>query len=183
MRELDRRIATLRLRLAEISSREEQLRGLQRQFRGQLERITDFAVYQNGDLGSALSMAEEVDTRLAQTERTLHHLNAIRARVREELDALLLTRGVDAARSELAKLESQRQALEEELAALDQGTPLPLTAQTGGERRAELESQLAQIDAEMARLRRTISEASDAAARAVSTHVHGDQIELQKTQG
>jgi len=184
MRELDRRIATLRLRLAEIRSRQEQLNATVKQYRLQLERIAEFAVYENADLDSALSMAEEVDSRLAQTEGALHHLDAIRTRAQEELDALLLTKGIDAARSELSQLESCRHALDEEMAALDRAD-LAIDAASLQERRAELESLRAQIDSEMVRLRRTISEASDAAARAVSAHSRGSKgrSEEEKARG
>ncbi len=115
MREIDRRIASLRLRLAEVSAREDQLKALQRQFKGQLEKVTEYAVYDRGDLDAALAAAEEVEARLRQTESTLRHLGIIRARGQEELDALLLTRSIEVAKTDLAELEERLREMEAEL--------------------------------------------------------------------
>ncbi|HEX2924022.1 MAG TPA: hypothetical protein VHS28_08360, partial [Chloroflexota bacterium] len=119
MRELDRRIAALRLRLAEINSRHEQLQTLQKQFRDQISSIVDFAALENRDLSSVLSMAEEVDTRLRQTEQTLRLLEAIRARGEEELETLLLTRTVDNTKAELAERANQLQHVRDEIARIE----------------------------------------------------------------
>ncbi len=170
MRELDRRIATLRLRLAEISAREDQIRSVQRQFRSQLDKLMDFAIYDRGDLGSALSMAEEVDGRLAQAERTLRHLETIKARGKEELDALLLTGSIEAAKADVAELESQIRDLDAEIGRLQQ-YPSGDVEGTPGEgvgKLTELRARHDGLDAEIRRLRQAISEASDEAARAVA---------------
>jgi len=174
MRELDKRIANLRLRLAEIRSRQEQLTALRRQFRAQLDRVLDFAVYERGDLDSALSMAEDVDTRLTQTEHTIRHLEVIRARCQEELDALLLTSSIETAKTELAELETRLRELEVQMGEAKGAPPVPSgigahAVEGGGADRATLETEHRRIDAEIRRLRQTISEASEQAARAVST--------------
>ncbi|MGE5618471.1 MAG: hypothetical protein ACM3US_04350 [Sphingomonadaceae bacterium] len=183
MRELDRRIATLRLRLAEIGSRLDQLNTLQRQYKNQMDRIADYALFENGDLDSAISMADEVETRLAQAERAIRLLTIIRTRAQDELDTLLLTRGVDTARSELSQLEERRRALESELSTLEAEHPKESGA-ADETRRAALMSQLGQIDHEMRRLRQTISEASEAAARTVSARKRraGSQPEKPQSQ-
>ncbi len=168
MRELDKRIATLRFRLAEIRAREDQAKLQQRQFKNQQERITDFAIYENGDLEATLSMAEEVDSRLAQVERTLRYLAAIRTKGQEELDALLLTRSIEEAKAALTTLQAKHRQLGEELAQLDRA------AETGSiqvERREELQAQRTEAEAGMKRLRESIGEASEAAARAVAAHL------------
>jgi cell division protein FtsB len=179
MRELDRRIASLRLRLAEISAREEQLKALRQQFRVQLDKVMEFAVYGRGDLNAALSAAEEVDTRLIETERTLRHLVAIRSKGKEELDTLLLTRSIEAAKADLVELETRRQEVEEELRGLQlaevPGAPTAIHLQEAGApptphlaKRAELEAQHAHLESEIRRLHQTISDASDEAARNLS---------------
>lgn len=170
MKELDRRIATLRLRLAEVSSRQEQLRILRRQFRTQLERLTDFAVLERGDLDSAISMADDVDQRLAQTERSLRYLDSVRTRGQEELDALLLTRSIEAAKAELTELESRLDQVTGELRSAS--ARVPASGQdlgTAGTPATEsLLGEQAKLEAEVTRLRRVISNASEQAARAVS---------------
>lgn len=170
VRELDRRIATLRLRLAEINAREDQIHSLQRQFRSQLDKLMDFAVYDRGDLGSALSMAEEVDGRLAQAERTLRYLETIRARGQEELDALLLTGSIEAAKADVAELESQMRDLDAEIGRLQQYSSGDVEGAPGQEagKLTELRARHEGLDAEIKRLRQAISEASDEAARAVA---------------
>ena len=170
MRELDRRIAILRLRLAEINAREEQVRATQRQFRGQIDRLMDFAIYDHGDLDSALSMAGEVDSRLTQTELTLRHLETIRGRGQEELKALLLTRSVEQAKAGVAELESQLRDLDAEIGSLQlsEGEPGTEELRVSASKLEDLRARHDQIDAEIHRLRQTISAASDEAARAVS---------------
>ncbi len=173
MHELDKRIANLRLRLAEIRSRQEQLTAMQRQFRAQLDRVLDFAVYERGDLDSAISMASEVDVRLAETERTMRHLATIRARCQEELDALLLTSSIETAKAELAELETRLRNLEAEIEELQKVPAIEgegqLPAEGGKETRgAQLQIERDHLEEEIKQLRRTISQASDQAARAVS---------------
>ncbi|HEX2987073.1 MAG TPA: hypothetical protein VHS06_02755 [Chloroflexota bacterium] len=173
MRELDRRIAALRLRLAEINSRHEQLQTLQKQFQNQISSIVDFAALENRDLSSVLSMAEEVDTRLRQTEQTLRLLEAIRARGEEELETLLLTRTVDNTKAELAERANQLQHVRDEIARIE-GTGIAQPIPDSGEESEmqRLRSRQAEIEAEIQRLHDRIDEASEAAARAVSDRGH-----------
>lgn len=175
MRELDRRIATLRQRLAEVAAREDQVWALQRQFRSQMERLMDFAVYDRGDLNSALSMAEEVDTRLLQAERTLVHLRKIRARGQEELNALLITSSIEAAKADVAELETQIQQLDVEIGRLQQTAADAeiLPQERSEDRLAQLRAQHDRLEVEIRRLRQAISEASDEAARTVAERPGG----------
>jgi hypothetical protein len=149
MQQLDRRIATLRLRLAEIRSQEDKMRALQRQFSAQVDKVVEFAIRENSDLEGALNMLGEVDARQDQAERALRHLAAIRARAQEELDALVLTRSIEIAKAELAALEEERRHLE---------------VQGNHER-------LPDLDADIRRLRQKISDASEEAARTVSARL------------
>jgi len=93
MQEMDRRVALLRLLLADITAREGQAREAHEQLHGQLTRIVDFTVRQNAGVGHALSAMEEVEERLAQQEAMLRHLALLRVRAQGELQALLVTRG------------------------------------------------------------------------------------------
>ncbi len=169
MRELDRRIAMLRLRLAEVNAREEQIRALQRQFRSQMDRLMDFAIYEHADLGSSLAMAAEVEGRLAEANRTLAHLERIKARGQEELDALLLTSSIETAKADIAELETQLKQLDAEIDRV--GAHGSGAIGVGGEdpgRLADLRARHDRMNAEIKRLRQAISEASDEAARAVA---------------
>ena len=174
MRELDKRIANLRLRLAEIRSRQEQMVALERQFRAQLDKVLDFAVYERGDLDSALSMAEDIDTRLGGVSRASRHLETIRVRCQEELDALLLTSSIETAKAELAELEGRLREVESEMAGqktlVATGQPEDRAEEEAETRRSRLALEHARIDAEIKQLRRTISEASDQAAKRVMSN-------------
>jgi hypothetical protein len=150
MQEMERRIALLRLLLADITAREQQARDAQGQLRGQLTRIVDFTVRQNAGVGHALSAMAEVEEHLAQQETTLRHLTLLRARAQGELQALLVTRGVADARAKLAELERRRASL------ADEGQPLASP------------QALAEIDAEVAELQALIQQASEQAARALT---------------
>jgi chromosome segregation ATPase len=148
MREMDRRLALLRLLLADISDRERQTDAAMAQLRAQLARIIEFTVQYNGGVANALAGMAEVEERLAAQEMALRHLGLLRQRARGELDALLVTRAVDDARKRLAELEATRVSV----------------AARGEPAAGELEA----IDAEIAELRATIEAASDAAARALA---------------
>ena len=150
MQEMDRRIALLRLLLADITAREGQAREAHDQLRGQLTRIVDFTVRQNAGVSHALSAMEEVEERLAQQEAMLRHLALLRVRAQGELQALLVTRGVADARARLAELETRRAAL---LAS----------AQS-----AAHHGEIAAIDAEIDELQGLIQQASEAAARSLT---------------
>jgi uncharacterized coiled-coil protein SlyX len=156
MQEMDRRVALLRLLLADITAREQQARDAQGQLRGQLTRIVDFTVRQNAGVSHALSSMDEVEERLAQQERMLRHLSLLRVRAQGELEALVVTRGVSDARARLAELEQRRA----QLVASDQES-------TAGE--------LAEIDAEVAELQAMIQQASEAAARALTQATQGPE--------
>jgi DNA repair exonuclease SbcCD ATPase subunit len=172
MQQLDKRIVTLRLRLAEIRAREDQQKALRHQFRGQMEKVVDFAARENSDLDAALSMLDEIDTRYDQVERTLHHLQAIKAKAQEELDALVLTRSIEAAKQELAGLEEEKQRLEAEIHQMGSAAlhSVPIAR---GERLTEsqLRERLSDIETEIRYLRQKISDASEEAARTVSSRL------------
>lgn len=158
MREMDRRVGLLRLLLADITDRERVANDDMKQIRGQLRRIVDFTVQFNGGVANALAAMLEVEERLAQQETTLRHLTMLRDRANGEIYALVVTRDIAAARARLDELEGQRAQLMEE-------TP-PQQAEANEAPAATL----AEVEAEIERLRAAIEEASDAAARSLTAH-------------
>ena len=148
MQEMDRRIGFLRLTLADITDRERQAGEAIRQLRAQLARVADATVQFNGSVTSALAAMSEIEERLVQQETLLRHLGMLRQRASAELDALLVTRDIAAARDRLAKLETERQSIPPDAADASQ--------------------RLAEIDAEMRELRSHIEAASAAAARSLA---------------
>ncbi|HEX8037251.1 MAG TPA: hypothetical protein VF510_25575 [Ktedonobacterales bacterium] len=158
MQEMDRRIALLRLLLADITGRERETGEAIAQLRKQLTRVVDFTVQYNGSVAGALSSLAEVEERLAQQEGTLRHLRMLRERASGELQALVVTRGVTDARTRLTELEAQRRAL---VSAGDETTV--------AEEVRKQERRIAEIDAEIADLLAQIQAASEAAARALTS--------------
>ncbi len=159
MQEIDRRMAMLRLMLADITAREAQSRENERQLRGQHQRIIDFAVQRNAGVGNALALLAETEARQAQEAMTLRHLGELRRRVQGELDALLLTRSVSDARQRLAELSARREKLVSAGAASQETADAP---------EASPSQEMAAIDAEMAELKKLIADASESAARAIA---------------
>jgi chromosome segregation ATPase len=163
MQEIERRMALLRLMLADITSREDHCQANLQQLQAQQQRVIDFAVQRNASVASALSLLAETEERQRQEEMTLRHLHALRQRAQGELDALRLTRGVSDAQKRLAELETRRQALlqaasEQHSSEAPQATPPPPT-QAG---------ELGEIEAEIAELKQLIDDASTSAARTLS---------------
>lgn len=191
MQEMDRRVALLRLLLADITRRERETSEAITQLRKQLTRVVDFTVQYNGSVVGALSSLAEVEERLVQQESTLRHLLMLRERASAELQALLVTRGVTDAHTRLAELEAQRRELVD---AGDVITALSESLDTGGDTIRDLtpanadpgsmkssaqdacerEQRIAEIDAEVAELQAHIQAASEAAARAVTGSGSGD---------
>jgi hypothetical protein len=164
MREMERRIALLRLLLADISARERQAHETQEQLRGQLTRIVDFTVRHNASVSHAISSMAEVEERLTQQEMTLRSLALLRARAQGELQALLVTRGVADAHAKLAELEERRGRL------LADDQPVAPDAELG------------EIDAAIAELQALIQQASEAAARSLTHGLEEPPPELARDQ-
>lgn len=162
MQEMDRRVGILRLLLADLSARRQQTEDARAQLQAQIGRLVEFTVRRNGTVGNALAAMADVEERLARAEADLRHIELLRRRAQDELDALVVTRQVADARARLDELERRRT----ELLA-------PANAPNGtvvctGPLAAAPSAELAEIDAETAELRATIEAASDAAARALA---------------
>lgn len=143
-------IARLRLLLKEIEAKEKQIQAARRQFRDQLERVINFALYRDPSLDQTLAMMADVDQRSENTEQIGQHLSRLRARVQSELDSLQLTKSFELAKLELAELEARKVALR----------------QADSPDSAGAEADVAALDAEIERLRVLINDASE---RAVET--------------
>lgn len=154
MNQVDAAIARLRLFLAEIDGREKDLRTLRRQFRDQMERVITYALYREPSVEQTLTMMADVDHRGQTVEQTLQHLGRLRARAEAELESLQLTKGIEAAKIELAELEARKAEIQAagsdiQVASLEATQPPALD----------------ELTAEIRRLQARINEASEQAVR------------------
>ena len=83
--EMQKAISRLRLTLASIRGKEDELERLRVQFRRQLHRAPGHAIHGNSSLDATLGVMDEVQERLDAVERTLAHLSAIKRRAEDEL--------------------------------------------------------------------------------------------------
>jgi len=107
--ELDNAIARLRMFLAEVAAKEKQLDAMARQFRQQLSRASQRALYAHMPLEASLSVMGEIEERLAGAEVERKHLNAIKRRAQVELEAVQVTKRVEEAKQTLADLQARAQ--------------------------------------------------------------------------
>ena len=149
MVQLRQATARLRLFLADIKSREEQLDGMVRQFRTQLNRLPRQAMYGQTTLDIVLSSMAEVQERLNYTQVARQHLLAIKQRATDELSALELTQKVEEAKEALKDLKSRSDGA----ARVDDG-----------------------VVAEMRRLEEYIAEYSKQAERAITSSFHEGEL-------
>jgi chromosome segregation ATPase len=170
MQELEKRIGLLRLLLADIQGKQSQLHEMENQYREQLSRIVDFVVYREGDVSNALSLMGEVQSKLDEVVATVGHLKMIQERGSMELDALVLTKRVAEARSQLSELETRQKELMEKLRKLPAGEPQSIQSAGIGEQLddiTKIQAEVAGVSSEIARLHGLIAEASERAARTV----------------
>lgn len=99
--------ARLRLLLAEIGNREQQLDGLIRQFRTQMDRLPRQAIYGRATLDVALSAMAEIQERQDHVRSEKDHLLAIKQRATDELVALEVTRQVEEAKRALRDIKAK----------------------------------------------------------------------------
>lgn len=144
MGQIHQAMARLRLLLAEISGKEEELDATIKQFRAQLTRLPVQTAYGRTSLSGALSAMMEMEERLAHAETMKRHLLAIKERSRQELEALELTLRVEEAKETLAAMYAR--------------------LREGGERDLEAESNIRRLEEFIAeysqRAGRTITDAS-----------------------
>jgi hypothetical protein len=154
--------------LADVEGKQAQLSQMEEQYRAQLSRVVEFAVYRDGDVGNALSLMSEIQAKLNEVLQTSEHLGMIGRKAGAELEVLLLTKRVAEARSQLTKLEERQQALAAKLAHLSEEAGSS-TIVSGGES-SEVEDIKAiyeEVETEIARLHTLITDASERAARSI----------------
>ncbi len=103
--QLEQAMATLRLGIAEMRAKEEQLDAQINQFRTQLRRLPRQVVYGQASLEFSLTAMGEIDERLEDAVANRRRLLAIKDTAIQELEALQLLKRVDEARSKLASLK------------------------------------------------------------------------------
>ena len=103
--QLEQAMATLRLGLAEMRNKEDQLDQLVNQFQTQLRRLPRQVVYGQASLELSLAAMGEIEERLDDAVANRRRLLAIKDTAIQELEALQLLKRVDAARSKLASLK------------------------------------------------------------------------------
>ena len=107
--QLEQAMATLRLGLAEMRNKEEQLDQLVNQFQTQLRRLPRQVVYGQASLELSLAAMGEIEERLDDAVANRRRLLAIKDTAIQELEALQLLKRVDEARSKLASLKRDGQ--------------------------------------------------------------------------
>jgi len=103
--QLEQAMATLRLSLAEIRNKEDQMDALINQFEAQLRRVPRQAVYGQTSMEMSLTARGEIEERLDDAAANRRRLRAIKDTATQELEALQLLKRVDEARSKLAELK------------------------------------------------------------------------------
>ena len=103
--QLEQAMATLRLGIAEMRAKEEQLDAQINQFRTQLRRLPRQVVYGQTSLELSLTAMGEIEERLEDAVANRRRLLAIKDTAIQELEALQLLKRVDEARSKLVSLK------------------------------------------------------------------------------
>ena len=104
--QLEQAMATLRLGLAEMCNKENQLDAQISQFQTQLRRVPRQVVYGQTSLDSSLAAMGEIEERLEDALANRRRLLEIKKTATQELEALQLLKRVDEARSQLAILKT-----------------------------------------------------------------------------
>ena len=106
--QLEKAMANLRMGLAEMEHKESQLDAQISQFRQQLRRVPRQAMYGQASLDVSLAAMGEIEERLADSEAVRRGLLQIKASAQQELEALIVLKRVDEARTRLADLKRRR---------------------------------------------------------------------------
>ena len=113
MPQMQQAISNLRLLLASVRAKDDELEALARQFRRQLERAPRYSIQGGNPLEVTLNLMGEIQERLDDVEAQRKHLAMVRKQVEAELVALSITDKIAQAKDELAQLKASRDAGEE----------------------------------------------------------------------
>ena len=114
--QMQQAISRLRLLLASVRAKDDELEALARQFQRQLARAPRYAVQGGNPLEITLNLMGEIQERLDNVERQRKHLASIRGQAEAELQALNITERIAQAKSELSELRSSAHASHPETA-------------------------------------------------------------------
>ena len=128
-----------------LTAREAALEEQRRTCREQHHKLITFSLYGDSTLDSVLAMLADVQERLAHIEATSRSLAAIRKRAENEVESLQLTKSIEEAKVRLHELQASKRARSRRPSA---------------------------SQAEIARLRSLINEASDQAAKNIERSFH-----------
>src|SRR3979411_478507 len=143
LKKIDLTIARLRLLLADVTARTAALQEQRRTCTEQQNKLVTFSLYGDSSLDSVLAMLGDVQERLSHIEATSRAFAAIRKRAENELESPQPTQRIEEARVLLNELQARQAAPVDSSDALSP----------------------AEIQAEIARLRTLINEASEEAAK------------------
>lgn len=118
--QLEKAMANLRIGLAEMQNKEEQLDAQISQFKQQLRRVPRQAMYGQASLDASLAAMGEIEERLANAEAVRRRLLQIKASATQELEALVVLKQVDEAKTKLSALKRSRATDEKTLAEIRQ---------------------------------------------------------------
>lgn len=106
MPQMQKAISNLRLLLASITAKEDELEALARQFQRQLARAPRYAIQGGNPLDATLNLMGEIQERLDDVQAQRKHLASIRRQAETELEALTITDKIARAKAELASLKA-----------------------------------------------------------------------------
>ena len=107
MTQMNQAMAALKLSLAEMRARDEQLKAMIRQFKTQMKRIPRQAMYGRAPLTLALGSMAEIEERLQHSQTQRRHLLNIMEQATLELEALVLVKRIESARERLIQLRNR----------------------------------------------------------------------------
>ena len=113
-------MANLRIGLAEMQNKEEHLDAQISQFKQQLRRVPRQAMYGQASLDASLAAMGEIEERLTNAEAVRRRLLQIKTSATRELEALVVLKQVDEAKTKLSALKRSRATDEETLAEIRQ---------------------------------------------------------------
>ena len=105
--QLQQAMANIRIGLAEMQNKEQQLDSMISQFRTQLRRLPRQIIYGQLSLDVSISSMGEIEERLMDTIATKERLLKIKKAATDELAALESVKQVDEAKKSLASLKQQ----------------------------------------------------------------------------